>query len=562
MLAYKIEAIICKYLVFETNFNRMEIIFYTARATLFTVIVSLLLFGCAQNTAGLKDSAIPDEKSLYSEIIQNPNSTIDSFDDRFTNDTHNHQNDQTGLESKPKFEYLWPRIISLFALPTIRNKRVLQELQWYLNHPDYLQRVQLRAEPYLFEIVEQLEKQGLPGELAFLPIVESAFKPHARSHARAHGIWQFIPSTGRLYGLKQNWWYDGRRDIYASTQAAIRYLQKLNREFKGDWLLALAAYNCGEGTIHKAIRKNARRHRPTNFWALRLPRETRSYVPRLLAVSRIFANAKQYHLALRPIQNRPVLERVHIGSQLDMAVAAKLAGISIEKLYHYNPGYNQWATDPSGPHRLMIPTEQSNAFKTTLAGLPDEKRIKLKRHIVKPGESLNSVAHAYNTTTEIIKQTNRLKGNSLHVGRQLIVPIASKALSNYNLNPNLGLAYSSRGRKSRSRKIYYKVRRGDNLWTIAKRHSVSVKSLAKWNHMAARKTLRPGKKLVIFRNHSRSYAKSRNKRSRRYTVRKGDSLYLIARRFRVTVADLRKWNAANIGKYIRPGQRLKIGPTT
>ena len=543
----------------------MEITFYTTRVALITLIISLLVVGCAQNTAGVKGSAVPDDKFQHPTIVQDPISTIDPVDDPFANDTLKHQSNQTESESGPKFNYLWPRIISLFALPTTRNKRVLRELKWYVNHTDYLQRVQLRAEPYLFEIVEQLEKQGVPGELALLPIVESAFQPHAQSPARAHGIWQFIPSTGRLYGLKQNWWYDGRRDIYASTQAAIRYLQKLNREFDGDWLLALAAYNCGEGAVHKAIRKNARRHRPTNFWSLRLPRETRNYVPRLLAVSRIFANAKRYHLALRPIQNRPVLERVPIGSQLDMAVAAELAGISIEKLYHYNPAYNQWATDPSGPHRLMIPAEQSSTFKNALAGLLDDQRIKLKHHKVKRGESLRSVAHAHNTTTEIIKQTNRLKRNSLHAGQQLIVPVSSKALSYYHLDPNLGLAYSSRGRNSRSRKIYYKVRRGDNLWTIAKRHSVSVKKLAKWNRLSARKTLRPGKKLVIYRSHSsksRGYAKSRNKRSRRYTVRKGDSLYLIARRFKVTVADLRKWNAANIGKYIRPGQRLKLGPTT
>jgi len=428
-----------------------------------------------------------------------------------------------------------------------------------VEHPDYLQRVQIRAEPYLFDIVEQIEHQHVPGEIALLPIVESAFQPHARSHARAHGIWQFIPSTGRLYGLKQNWWYDGRRDIYASTQAAIRYLQKLHREFDSDWLLALAAYNCGEGAVHKAIKKNIRRGRPTDFWSLQLPRETKNYVPRLLAVSQVFANAASYNISLRPIPNLPVLERVGIGSQMDLAVAAELAGMSIEKLYHFNPAFSQWATDPLGPHHLVIPAELSEPFKSKLAELPTERRIQLKRHKVARGESLRTVARKYKTSPEAIQQTNRLHGARLHAGRDLIVPVSAKNLAYYNLKPY-------KAPKKKSRKIYYRVRRGDSLWKIARRYSVSIKSLAKWNHMTTRTTLRPGKKLVIRNNKSKvsgKYAKSRSKRYRRYTVRKGDSLYLIARRFKVTVAELRKWNAPRIGKYIRPGQRLNVGgPTT
>lgn len=530
-----------------------------ARTTLLVFLISLFLSGCAQKAKVAQDTASTDEQQIFDASYPNGGRApkyVVPVDSQVRN-----KGSRIGKFSVyPKYTSVWPRIISLYRLPKIKNKRIQRELRWYVEHPDYLQRVQMRAEPYLFDIVEQIEHQNLPGEIALLPVVESAFQPHARSHARAHGIWQFIPSTGRLYGLKQNGWYDGRRDIYASTQAAIRYLQKLHREFDGDWLLALAAYNCGEGAVHNAINKNLRRGRPTNFWSLQLPRETKNYVPRLMAISQVIANARSYNISLRPIPNRPALERVQIGSQIDMAVAAELAGISIEKLYHYNPAFSQWATDPMGPHRLVMPAELSESFKTKLAELPNERRIQLKRHKVAPGESIGAIAEKYQTSAEAIHQFNRLRSKRLKAGRHLMIPVASQKLAYYNLKPYY------RGSPKKSGKIYYRVRRGDNLWKIARRYSVSTKNLAKWNRMSTRTKLRIGKKLVIWRGKpgtSRRYAKSKTKGHRRYTVRRGDSLYLIARRFKVTVADLRKWNATLTGKYIKPGQRLAVSrPTT
>lgn len=279
-----------------------------------------------------------------------------------------------------------------------------------------------------------------------------------------------------------------------------------------------------------------------------------------MAISQVIANARRYNISLRPIPNRPKLKRVQIGSQIDMAVAAELAGISIEKLYHYNPAFSQWATDPLGPHRLVMPTELSESFKTKLAELPAERRIQLKRHRVAPGESIGAIADKYQTSAEAIRLSNRLRNNRLKAGRHLMIPVASKKLAHYNLKPYY------QGRSKKSGKIYYRVRRGDNLWTIARRYSVTTKNLAKWNRMTTRTTLRAGKKLVIWKNKSgasRRYAKSKTKGHRRYTVRRGDSLYMIAKRFRVSVADLRKWNSTRIGKYIRPGQRLAVSrPTT
>ncbi|MDP3521182.1 MAG: transglycosylase SLT domain-containing protein [Hydrogenophaga sp.] len=200
---------------------------------------------------------------------------------------------------------VWERLISLYSLPEIQNERIDRELNWYLRHPAYLARVQQRAEPYLHLILDEVEAKNIPGELALLPIVESAFLPEAYSKSDASGLWQFIPATGRLYGLQQNTWYDGRRDVYASTKAATAFLKHLGETFDGDWHLALASYNYGKGNVRKAIEKNENLNRDTDYWSLDLPKETADYVPRLLAIAKIFANADKYNVQLQNIPNRP-----------------------------------------------------------------------------------------------------------------------------------------------------------------------------------------------------------------------------------------------------------------
>ncbi|HED17058.1 MAG TPA: lytic transglycosylase, partial [Gammaproteobacteria bacterium] len=270
----------------------------------------------------------------------------------------------------PAAQDLWARLRSGYRLPDADHKRVGSHLQWYVKHPEYLNRVIDRAEPFMYFILDEIDKRNMPAEIALLPIVESAFQPFAYSHGRAAGIWQFIPGTGRMYGLKQDWWYDGRRDVIAATHAALDYLNALNKHFKGDWLLALAAYNSGQGTVDKAIRYNRKRKRPTDFWHLRLPKETRGYVPRLLAISNVFADPDQHGLQLRSLENKPQILIVSTGSQLDLALAADMAGIDLERLYKLNPGYNRWATDPAGPHQLVLPIANVEPFNIALASLP------------------------------------------------------------------------------------------------------------------------------------------------------------------------------------------------
>src|SRR5690606_19652767 len=257
----------------------------------------------------------------------------------------------------------------------------------------------------------------MPEDLALLPIVESAYHPFALSPSRASGIWQFIPGTGRRFGLKQNWWYDGRRDIVAATRAALDYLEELHREFDGDWLLALAAYNSGERNVARAVERNRSAGKAIDFWSIaaHLPRETRGYVPSLLAVAQLLAEADEYGVRWLAIDNEPYFEIVELDGQIDLATAAGLAGIDIDQLYTLNPGFNQWATDPDGPHALLVPAERASAFRAGLATLPPDQRMAWRRHEIARGETLAAIARKYGTSVDALQQTNSLKGYLIRV---------------------------------------------------------------------------------------------------------------------------------------------------
>jgi membrane-bound lytic murein transglycosylase D len=464
---------------------------------------------------------------------------------------------------------LWARLRNGYALPEVSHKRINQETDWYARHPNYLDRVTERARPYLHYIVDEAERRGIPAEIALLPVVESAFKPFAYSHGRAAGIWQFIPGTGRLYGLKQNWWYDGRRDVYASTDAALRYLQRLHKNLNGDWLLALAAYNSGEGTVRKAIRRNKKKGKPTDFWSLRLPRETRGYVPRLLAIARIIKDPAAYDLELKSIPDTPYFTRVDIDGQIDLALAAELADMELDELYLLNPGYNRWATAPKGPHYLLVPVDKAEGFSNKLAGLSKEQRMRWAHHKVKSGETLSHIADKYRISVALLKSSNKLHGSLLRTGQNLVIPIASKSPRTYRLSEAQRKQRTLNAPRSGRHKITHIVVAGDNFWDIARKYKVGVRELAKWNAMAPRDTLHRGQKLVVWTKSSQLAARhvplatpptSKPVMQRvNYIVRRGDSLARIAARFRVRIADLIRWNT-RIGKskYLQPGQRLKL----
>ena len=457
---------------------------------------------------------------------------------------------------------LWDRIRAGYTLDSIHNKRVQQQLNWYAKHPKYMERVAKRGERYLHHIVTELERRDMPLEIALLPIVESAFDPFAYSHGRASGIWQIIPGTGKSLGLKQNWWYDGRRDIVASTDAALTYLQRLHKRFDGDWLLALAAYNSGGGNVSKAIRRNKKRNKPTDFWHLDLPNETKAYVPRLLALSHLVKHPQNYALTLYSIPDAPYFESVHIGSQIDLAQAADLAELDMDVIYHLNPGFNRWATDPKGPHDLLVPHGTGEKFKLKLAAIPEDHKVTWDRYTIKSGDSLSTIARKYKISVASLKAINDMRSNLIRAGKTLIVPIATKNDSFYSHSQSQRLA-SRRALAAKSatgKKMTYTVKKGDSLWSIAKRFGIRSTKIARWNNMALRDPIKPGQTLVLWSKTPFLADSSGEKvvRKVKYRVRNGDSLARIADKFQLRIKDILRWNEIDASKYLQPGQSLTL----
>lgn len=478
--------------------------------------------------------------------------------------------DQPGALCEPPQD-IWERIRAGMTLPDHDHNGVRADLEWYASHQGYLDRVVTRANPYLHHIVEAVEERNLPMELVLLPVVESAFQPFAYSHGRAAGLWQFIPGTGKRFDLKQNWWYDGRRDVAASTRAALDYLEYLRDHFDGEWLLAIAAYNSGEGTVRRAVARNKAQGKPTDFWSLDLPRETRGYVPKLLAISRLVLDPDANGVSLEAVANEPFLTTVELDSQIDLALAAELAEISLEEIYLYNPGFNRWATDPDGPHNLLLPIERVAGFQERLAEHPPERRVRWERHRVKNGESLLQIAQNYRTTVELLRSVNKLRGNTIRAGDTLTIPVARQSLASYRLSEEQRLI-ATQNQPREGRRVEYQVKNGDSLWSIARRHDVGVNELARWNGMAPRDPLMPGRKLVIWTGavakdevvvasnpagFTHPFSSSTRQRIG-YTVRSGDSLHAISQRFRVSVDNLISWNNLDGKKVLRPGQRLTL----
>jgi len=464
---------------------------------------------------------------------------------------------------------LWNKIPHLYKMPALEdpvlsNQRIISEKNWYLNHADYLYRVSERAQPYLYLIVEQIEQRQLPAELALLPIVESAFKPHAYSRGRAAGLWQFIPGTGKYFGLKQNWWYDGRRDIYSSTNAALDYLEQLSKQFDNDWLLALAAYNAGAGTVRKAIKRNKKLSKGTSYWDLKLSKETRAYVPKLLALAQIVKEREENKIALLPIKNETYLGLVDSESHIDLAVAAGLANISIETLYKYNPGFNQWATDPEGPHHLLLPIDAINTFNKNLNITDKNKLIGWSRYKIKPGDSLNRIAKQNSISVNALKKANQLSNSRIRAGKYLVIPVAGKNSSYYN--PEVNQQRDKIIAKINSQKRFiYKVRAGDSLWTISRRYRLPYKKLARVNGISPLATLSIGQRLKIWlapnqktKSFKTASAAKLNDTKIKYNVRNGDSLYAIAKRYKVSVKQVVSWNQLSQNSYLRPGQKLVL----
>ena len=408
---------------------------------------------------------------------------------------------------------LWDRIRNGFAMPNLSSPLVQDRQIWYASQPSYVKRMVERSKRYLYYIVEELEKRGMPTELALLPMVESAFNPMAYSRSHASGLWQFIPSTGKNYNLEQNPWYDGRRDIVASTSAALDYLQYLY-EMHGDWHLALASYNWGENAVARAIEKNKAKGLPTDYLSLSMPTETRYYVPKLQALKNIILNPLAYGIDLEPVPNTPYFVTVEKTRDMDVRLAAKLADMPLAEFLALNPGHNRPVIVANGTPGLVLPKDKAKIFLANLEE-HDEPLVSWQKYTLKRGDRLDHLAARHGISLARLKQVNNIgRRTRVGPGYQLLLPLKGALLE------PLPVAYqppSEAEARTSVRKLSYTVRRGDTLAGIAQRFHVSSDDLRRWNQIGR---LRAGQHLAIEVRHSAPSKSSKSTRKTRPTRRK------------------------------------------
>jgi membrane-bound lytic murein transglycosylase D len=397
----------------------------------------------------------------------------------------------------PAPESLWIRIRNGFALPEVESRLVARHEAWFLNHPDYFQRMVERSRLYLYFIVEEIDKRNMPMEVALLPMIESAYNPVAFSRARAVGIWQFMPSTGKRYGLQQTWWYDARRDVLAATRAALDYLEKLHEEFN-DWQLALAAYNWGENGVSRAIASNRAKRKPTDYENLKMPRETRNYLPKLQAVKNIITNPALLSFTLEDIPNRPYFTAVSTPEHIDLEVAAQLAEMSVDDFRSLNPGHTRPVIMANGSHTLLLPVDKAGIFSANLKGY-DQPLVSWQTYTLKKNESADSVAARFGITPARLREINGINRHvAVRPGRSLLVPMNEDADAS-NLDETWNNAEFQAPEDLYGSREVYRVNSGDSLYSIALRHRVTVAALKEWNHLSDNQ-LRIGQRLTIYRN--------------------------------------------------------------
>jgi membrane-bound lytic murein transglycosylase D len=389
----------------------------------------------------------------------------------------------------PPPEDLWERLRRELRWHDIHNAQVARARDHFLSQPRYLSVVGERAGSYLFHIVEAVEARDMPAELALLPLVESTLNPYAVSPQRAAGLWQIMPATADYLGMPRDWWYDGRLDVRLATDVALDYLQALHDDFDGDWLLALAAYNAGKGRVAKAVARNERAGRPTDYWSLQLPRETRHYVPRLIALAAIVHYADALGAELPPVPNAPAFVAVPTGGQIELQRAAQLAGVDLRTLRALNPGHLRWASAP-GQDELLLPVDRAERFRTGVAALAPEDRVSWAHYRIEPGDSLVRIARRFDTQVALLREVNDIDGHLIRAGDTLLIPRGSA------WPDSLALADAAGPRKPRG----YRVRAGDSLYRIASRFNVTVDDLVSWNALDPSQYLQPGQQLRLFPN--------------------------------------------------------------
>jgi membrane-bound lytic murein transglycosylase D len=540
-----------------------------ARNLLKLALLALPLLSPAQAETNIAGEEIVLLNDSESGNVANELSNLDSLQISAPNDiasfggySGESENVASGTDGKTD---LWSRIKSGYAMPELKSQATTTHESWYASRPDYMKRMVDRSQKYLYHIVEEVQKRGMPTEIALLPMVESAFNPKAYSTSKASGIWQFIPSTGKNFGLKQTWWVDNRRDVTAATDAALTYLQKLHVMF-GTWDLALAAYNAGEGTVMRAIERNRKNGLPTDYQSLNLPAETKNYVPKLQAVKNIISNPGQYGLDLQPIANQPYFTKVTAPKQIDVNLAAKLAGVSLDEFTSLNPEHNRPVmSNTEDSHEILLPMGADLTFTANLASY-DKPLVSWQTYNAKRGERLNDIARKFGVSTAHLRDVNDINSkDKLSTARPMMVPTQGKptevALAMAEPAPLIEDA-ASNGAFTSKRHV---VKKGETLKTIAKSYDISTKQLLAYNHLKSTK-LRNGQVLLVQAGESTQVTKTERVKTRigmsksdkiHYVVRRGDTLTEIARKFDVATNDLQRWNNLRSTR-ITPGHRLKI----
>lgn len=495
---------------------------------------------------------------------------------------------------------LWQRIKNGYAMQDSTSPLVKNHEDWYSARPDYVKRMVERSQRYLFHVVEEVEKRGMPTEIALLPMIESAYNPKAYSTSRASGIWQFVPATGKYFGLKQNWWFDNRRNITFATDAALTYLEKLHGMF-GAWDLALAAYNAGEGTVSRAIERNRRQGLPTDYESLNLPPETRNYVPKLQAVKNLMTNPGNYGLNIQTIANTPYFAKVAAPAQIDAHLAARLAEITDEEFLALNPSFNRPViTGDNKNLELLLPILSAQTFRTNLENY-NKPLVSWKTYFAKRGERLQKIADKFGIHVSKLRDVNDLPAQSkIKKTATILVPTGQRtefkptqgvkesnvtdlAVTGSTLkemeaelasDPDYGNADivlanqienaieidpTQENEPKHTGSVTHKVKKGEIMTAIAKRYDVSVKQIMAANALKT-KRVKAGQllKINLAQNHTASAGKgNRNDNVQTYIVKRGDTLHSIAQKFNVAVTDLKRWNK-RISSNIQPGNKLMI----
>ncbi len=455
------------------------------------------------------------------------------------------------------FTSIWQRLSNSFRLQEhYDHPAVKAHLETYRNNQRFFDLLAERAKYFLFTIIEEVEARNLPMELALLPVVESTFDPNAHSNKNAVGLWQFMSATGRQFGLQQDWWYDARRDPLASTRAALDYLESLYQRFDEDWLLTLAAYNTGSRNLERAMKQVAPGEQ--NYWNLPLSAETRSHVPKLLALAQLLEDPKNFNITLAQIPNTNPMAVIEVGDQVDLAMVAELIAVDFTLLRQLNPGYLRWSTHPKSPQSVAVPAGKAQQFRENLSKLDRSSFVTWQQHQIRPGDTLGGIARRYNTTVEVLQVANNLNGTQIIADRTLLIPNTfSKAIpAKLPLTSTL-MSITPSVPES------IVVQRGDNLWSIAKRFNLRSRDIAQYNNIGLDALLQPGQ--ILDMRFALSSGKDGEVHTAQlvldreiYQVRRGDSLSSIALRFDTNIEKLLRWNGLSINDLIFPGQVIQV----